>query len=66
MQHVLEPRGASSVSEVAAILAAGFLRARLRAKGVAGINVGNTPLGLDVFEDVSVHRNRPNVKGEAR
>ena len=66
MQHVLENRGANGISEVAAILAAGFLRMRLRAMNRAGINAGNALRGLDVFENVSIHCDRPSVKGEAK
>ncbi len=61
MQRIMVSRGASDVSEVVAILAAGFLRARLRTKSEARTNAGNAPPGLDVFKDVSVHCDRPVI-----
>lgn len=63
MKHTTESRGREVVSEVAGILAAGFLRARLRK---AEKFPGQLGQGLDVFEDVSIHCDRPVVKGGDR
>lgn len=63
MQHVTETRG---LGEVAAILAAGFLRSRLRARNQAGINTGIAAHGLDLSKGVSVHGDIPGAKGEER
>lgn len=63
MQHVTKTSG---LGEVAAILAAGFLRAKLRAKNQAGINTGIAAHGLDISKSVSVHGDIPGAKGEGR
>jgi len=63
MQYITKTSG---LGEVAAILAAGFLRAKLRAKNQAGINTGIAAHGLDLSKGVCVHGDIPGAKGGGR
>ncbi|MEN6521145.1 MAG: hypothetical protein ABFD46_08355 [Armatimonadota bacterium] len=63
MKRAMGTCGRNCASDVAEILAAGFLR---RIEKQTGGTPGCPPGGLDVFEDVSIHCDRPGAKGEGR